>query len=233
MRILLINPNTTAAMTEAMVVSARAVEPDADIIGATAEHGVAAIDGYRDEVLAAAAVIDQIERHEGRFDAAIVGCFGDPGLFAARELTAAPVVGLAEASFLTAMALGRTFSVLTTLDRGAPPILDLVALHGVQSRCASVRATGLTVLQTHSEPDATLHALEREGRHAIELDKAEVLCLGCGGIVGLRGHLERVLGVPVIEAVQAATALAAALVRNDLKTSKARAFAWPESTTLS
>jgi allantoin racemase len=232
MRILLVNPNTTSAMTSDMITSARAVEPTAEIVGVTASHGVAAIDGYRDDVLAAAAVIDAITQHEGTFDAAVVGCFGDPGLFAARELTEAPVVGIAEASFLTAMILGRRFSVLTTLDRGAPPILDLVRLHGVESRCASVRATGLTVLAAHGDPERTLTVLERAGQEAIRSDGAEVLCLGCGGMVGLRERLQDTLGVPVVEAVTAATTLAAGLVRNQLHTSKVRAFTWPEVTTI-
>jgi len=220
-------------MTDEMVEAARAVEPDAEIVGATARHGVAAIDGYRDDVLAAAAVIDQITAHDGHFDGAIVGCFGDPGLFAARELATAPVVGIAESSFLTAMTLGRRFSVLTTLDRGVPPLVDLVRLHGVQSRCASVRSTGLTVLEAHSNADAAADALEREGRLALDLDKADVLCLGCGGMVGLRERLEQNLSVPVIEAVPAATALVCGLVRAGLRTSKIRAFKCPEPTPVS
>jgi allantoin racemase len=230
MRLLLINPNTSASMTEDMVASAQTIAPEAEIIGVTAAHGVAAIDGYRDDVLAATAVIEAIAENAGEFDGAIVGCFGDPGLFAARELTDAPVVGIAEASFLTAMTLGRKFSVLTTLDRGAPTILDLVRVHGVESRCASVRATELTVLEAHGDADAAADALEREGRLALELDKAEVLCLGCGGMVGLRERLESNLSIPVVEAVPAAVGLLTGLVRNGLHTSKARAFKWPEAT---
>jgi allantoin racemase len=232
MRILLINPNTTGSMTDEMVAAARAVEPAVEVIGATARHGVAAIDGYRDDVLAAAAVIDQIEAHAGQFDGAIVGCFGDPGLFAARELTEAPVVGIAEASVLSAMTLGRRFSILTTLDRGVPPLADLVRLHGVESRCASIRASDVTVLDAHENPDAAADALEREGRLAIELDKAEVLCLGCGGMVGLRERLEANLSVPVIEAVPAAMTLVCGLIRNGLRTSKVRAFKAPEATAI-
>jgi allantoin racemase len=228
MRILVINPNASAAMTEDMVRSARAVEPEAEITGATAGHGLPSLEGYGDDGDAAGAVIELIAAHEGSFDAAIVGCFGDPGLYAARELTEAPVVGIAEASFLTAMALGHRFSVLTTLERGAPPILDVIRLHGVESRCASVRSTGLTVLEAHGDADAAASALEREGRLAVELDRAEVLCLGCGGMVGLRERLQDTLGVPVIEAISAATAFAAALIRNDLRTSKVRAFKRPE-----
>jgi allantoin racemase len=230
MRILLINPNTSSAMTDDMVEAAHAVAGEVQIVGATARHGVAAIDGYRDDALAAAAVIDLIVAHEGQFDGAIVGCFGDPGLFAARELTAAPVVGIAESSFLTAMTLGRRFSVLTTLERGVPTLEDLVRLHGVESRCASVRATGLSVLEAHGDADAAVDGLEREGRLAIELDKADVLCLGCGGMVGLRERLQARLNVPVVEAVPAAATLVCGLVHNGLHTSKVRAFKWPEPT---
>ncbi len=115
-------------------------------------------------------------------------------------------MGIAEASFVTAMMLGHRFSVLTTLARGVPPIHDLLRLHGVESRCASVRATGLTVLEAHRDPLAALQSLEREGRIAIEEDEAEVLCLGCGGLLELRSSLEARLGVPVVEAVPAAAA---------------------------
>lgn len=72
MRILLINPNTSTAMTADMVRSAQAVEPEAEIVGVTATHGVAAIDGNRDDVLAAAAVVDAIASHAGGFDAAVL-----------------------------------------------------------------------------------------------------------------------------------------------------------------
>ncbi len=229
MRILLINPNMTVAMTDQMLSAAARVIPDAEVMGVTATRGVAAIDSYRDDVLGAMAVVDALTSHAGSFDGAIVGCFGDPGLFAARELTSSPVVGIGESSFLTAMTLGRRFSVLTTLERGVPPIQDGLRLHGVESRCASVRATGLSVLEAHRDPEAAAAALEREGRLAIELDKAEVLCLGCGGLVNLREHLESRLSVPVVEAVPAAATLLHGLIVNGLKTSKARAFKLPES----
>ena len=101
---------TTASMTAEMVAAAERVVPDAEFVGTTAASGVAALDGFRDDVLGAAAVVKEISANEGSFDAAILGCFAEPGLFAARELTRAPVVGIGEADFLTAMILGRRFS---------------------------------------------------------------------------------------------------------------------------
>lgn len=229
MRILLVNPNTTAAMTEEMADAARTVcSPDCEIVSVTAERGVASIDGYHDELLGAVAVAEAVREREGSFDGAIVACFGDPGLFAARELTEAPVVGIAEASFLLATMLGRRFSVLTTLDRGVPPLEDVVRLYGFESRCASIRATGMTVLEADADPNGAAAALERAGAEAIAHDHADVLCLGCGGLVGLRERLEAAVGIPVVEGVPAAIGLVEALVRAGLKTSKARGFKAPE-----
>ncbi|HEX5147163.1 MAG TPA: aspartate/glutamate racemase family protein [Conexibacter sp.] len=228
-RILLINANTTASMTAAMLESAaETATPGTELLGATAEHGVASIDGYHDEVLGAVAVAEAIRSRDGEFDAAVIACFGDPGLHAARELTERPVVGIAEASFLAAMTLGQRFSVLTTLDRGVPPIEDVVVRYGLTERCASVRASGLTVLEADASPELAADALEREGERAVREDRADVLCLGCGGMVGLRERLERRLGVPVLEGVPVAVALAEALVRCGLSTSKVRGFKHPE-----
>jgi len=223
----------TQAMTDEMVDAAQRVLPGVEVVGVTATRGVAAIDGYRDDVLGAAAVVDAIAAHNGSFDGAIVSCFGDPGLFAARELADAPVVGIGEASYLTAMTVGHRFSVLTTLERGVPTIQDGIRLHGVEARCASVRATGLTVLEADGDPESAADALEREGRLAIDVDKADVLCLGCGGLVDLRVRLESRLGVPVVEAVPAAATLLHGLVANGLRTSKIRAFKQPELTATS
>jgi allantoin racemase len=223
MRLLLVNPNTTEAMTAEMVDAARRVAaPGTEVIGATVEDGVPFIDGYADEALGAAGVARLIAARRGQFDAAIVACFGDPGLYAARELSEAPVVGIAEASFYWAMALAHRFAVVTTIDRAIPGTWDLLRHYGVESRCASVTATGLDVLDIDTG-DASVDAIEAAGRIALAAG-AEALCLGCGAMVGAAQVLEERLGVPVIEAVPAAVTAAESLVRLGLRTSKRTAF---------
>ena len=186
------------------------------------------IDGYYDELLGGHAVVTALQEQEEPFDAVVIACFGDPGLEAARELVDVPVVGIAEASFIAAGVLGRKFSVLTTLDRGMPPIEDTVRRHGFSERCASVRATGLTVLEADSDVERAASSLEQEGRLAIEQDGADVLCLGCGAMVEVRQRLEQRLGVPIVEGPPAAVMLAEGLVRCGLRTSKARGYKHPE-----
>lgn len=223
MRLLLINPNTTAEMTDGMVDAARAVAaPGTEVVGATVSDSVPFIDAYYDEALAAAAVAREVRARAGEFDAAIVACFGDPGLYAAREAAAAPVVGIAEASFHVAMSLAHRFAILTTIERAIPGTLDVLRRYGIESRCAAIEATGLEVLDV-DEGDAAVAALQAAGRRALARG-AEALCLGCGAMVGTGELLAERLGVPAIEAVPAAVMAAESLVRLGLWTSKRLAF---------
>lgn len=217
-------------MTAEMVEAAReVVSPGTEVEGITASGGVATIDGYFDEVVGAASVADMIRENNGSFDATIIGCFGDPGLFAARELTDAPVVGIAEAGFMVATAVGHRFSILTNLERGVPGLDDLVRHYGLSERCASIRATGLSVGDADADRDAAYDAFLPAAEAALRDDRADVLCLACGALLGIRERLEATLGVPVIEGVPAAAVLAEGLVRIGLRTSKLRAFKEPES----
>jgi allantoin racemase len=226
-RLLLINPNTTQSMTDGMAVAARAAaRGGAEIEAVTVESSVPFIDGWYDETIAAAAVARLVSERAGTFDAAIVACFGDPGLYAARELADAPVVGIAEASFLVAMSLGHRFGIVSTVDRATPATWDLLRHYGIEARCAAVEPSEAEVLELDEDPAAALGRIEAAGSRAIAAG-AEVLCLGCGAMVSIRDELEHRLRVPVVEAVPAAVAYAQALVSLGLSTSKIRSFAPP------
>jgi allantoin racemase len=228
-RLLLINPNTTASMTERMADAARAVaRPGTQIEAATVESSVPFIDGWYDETIAAAAVARLVSERAGTFDAAIIACFGDPGLYAARELTDAPVVGIAESSFLLAISLGHRFGIVSTVDRATPATWDLLRHYGIEARCAAVEPSEAEVLELDDDPSAQLDRMLAAGSRAIAAG-AEVLCMGCGAMLSIRTELERRLGVPVVEAVPAAVAYAEALVSLHLVTSKVRSFAPPTS----
>jgi allantoin racemase len=213
-RLLLVNPNTSVSMTDAMVARARAVAaPGTRVEGLTAASGVAGVETAVDDVLAAAAIVELLRDGDRGVDAVVVGCFDDPGVAAARELCAAPVVGIGEASLLLACALGRSFSVLTTTAPGIPIVREQVARAGLSPRLASVRALGLTVLELERDPARGRSAAREAGSRAVGEDGAEALCLGCGTLTDADGGLEADLGVPVIEPVTAAVLQAEALVR--------------------
>ncbi|HYP55334.1 MAG TPA: aspartate/glutamate racemase family protein [Solirubrobacterales bacterium] len=224
MRVCLLNPNSTETMTEEMVAAARAVAAaGTEVEGATAREAPATIEGYRDEALAAAAVARIVAETGDRFDAFVIACFGDPGLHAARESFAGPVVGIAEASFMLALGLGHRFAILTNTASDVPEMEELVRRYGLAERCSGVEPVALGVAEADADREAAFPAYEAAGRTAIAAG-AEVLCLGCGPMLGLRERLERSLGAPVLEPVPAGVAVAEALLRLGLATSKLGAF---------
>src|SRR6266567_729094 len=108
MRLLLINSNTTEAITTLLVDAARRlVDPSVTVIGATARFGARYIASRTAYAIAGHAALDAYAEHGRGADAAIIACFGDPGLLALREIAPVPVVGMAEASCRLAAARGR------------------------------------------------------------------------------------------------------------------------------
>ena len=79
--------------------------------------------------------------------------YGEHGREGLQELLDVPVVDITEAAARTAMFLGHKYSVVTTLDRAVPLIEDRLKLAGLDARCASVRASGMAVLELEDDPE--------------------------------------------------------------------------------
>jgi len=220
MRILVANVNTTTSMT------ARA-ESGTEIIGVTPRFGADSCEGNFESYLAAIAVMDAITSYPEPFDAVIQAGYGEHGREGLQELLEVPVVDITEAAASTAMYLGHKYSVVTTLDRTVPLIEDRLKLAGLDARCASVRASGLGVLELESDPDRAVEAIVSQAREAVESDHAEVICLGCGGMAELEAKVSAATGVPIVDGVRAAVTIAEGLVRMGLRTSKVRTYATP------
>jgi len=228
MRILVVNVNTTASMTRAIGDSARsAASPGTEIVELTPRFGAESCEGNFESYLAALAVMDAVQRYEGPYDAVIQAGYGEHGREGLQELLEVPIVDITEAAASTAMFLGHRYSVVTTLDRTVPLIEDRLKLAGLDARCASVRASGLGVLELESDPERAVAAIAGQARLAVEQDKAEVICLGCGGMAELEEAVAAATGVPIVDGVRSAVGIAESLVRMGLKTSKVRTYAPP------
>ncbi|MFD4972222.1 aspartate/glutamate racemase family protein [Streptomyces sp. NPDC058424] len=233
MRILIANVNTTASMTETIRAQAAAsASPGVEIVGLTPSFGPESVEGNFESYLAAVAVMDRIVRYDEPYDAVIQAGYGEHGREGLQELLDVPVVDITEAAAQVAMLIGRTYSVVTTLDRAVPQIQDRLLLAGLSERCASVRASGLPVLELEADPARAADAIVAEARRAVDEDRAEVICLGCGGMAGLDQKISAATGVPVVDGVAAAVTLAEGLVRLDLSTSKVRSYAPPRPKTV-
>lgn len=229
MKIKVINPNTNLDMTENIGrVADRYTANDTEIVAVSPDRGPDSIESYYDDYLAVPGLLEEIIKDSDEYDAFVNACWGDPGLDACREVTDRPVVGIAEGSMYVANMLGATFSVATIIPRAEDFITEAVRKAGLESKCASVRCTDLTVAETEETRDAARDALLEASRRAIEEDGAEVICLGCAGMGGLDGPIEEELPVPVIDSVAAGSVLAESLVQLGKQTSKRLTYRTPE-----
>lgn len=193
------------------------------------ETGPSSIESAYEEMLAIPATLDLIRDCErDGFDAAIIGCFGDPGLEAARELVRMPVIGPAESSMLLAASLGHKFSILTIYDSLIAGQEHLAHKAGVAAKLASVRATNIAVLDLMQDRAATLDRLIEVSRACVKQDRADSILLGCMtmSFLDLAETVSAEVGVPVINAGKAALKLAETQVSMGL-THSATAFAPP------
>lgn len=229
--ILLINPNSTASMTEQARRSAVRFAAQGTVIEAvTCDGAPASIEGHRDESLAVPLMLAQIHAGEARgVQAHVIACFDDPGLRAAREIARGPVVGICQAAVQVAMTIAARFSVVTTLPRSVPIIEDLVRSYGAGHACRRVRAIDLPVLALEARPDEAEARLLAEIHAAQTQDAAEAIVLGCAGMSDLCDRLTAATGMPVIDGVTAAVKIAEAMVGAGYTTSKIGAYAWPRT----
>jgi allantoin racemase len=212
MRLLLLNPNTTTALTDRMVAAANLVSASTtEITPLTAPRGVPYIATRAEAQIGGAIALEMLAECHGDFDAAIIAAFGDPGLGGARELFALPIIGLAEAGMLMACTLGRQFSIVTFASALEPWYRECVQWHGLGSRCASIRTLGGAFTSISDVQDEKESLLVELAQTAITQDGADVILLAGAPLAGLAGKVRDRLPVPVIDCVGAAVKMAEGL----------------------
>jgi allantoin racemase len=205
-RVLLINPNTNAATTEAMLAIARAAAPaGVEIEGITARFGADLIEVEETLETASHAVAEILASEAAGHDGVVIAAFGDPGL--ERAPRKQNVVGIAEAGMHAAAQGGRRFSIVTTTSGLADPIKRLVSRYGLEKQFASLRFTEGPTAALMGDPEALANALKKAASEARDLDGAEAVVIGGGPLARAARRLAVELALPIIEPVPEAIKL--------------------------
>ena len=229
MRIKVINPNTTKAMTDKIGLAARQVAaPGTTIVATNSSKGPVSIEGHYDEAVSVVGLLEEIRQGEAEgVDGYVIACFGDPGLLAAREIARGPVIGIAEAAMHSASFIATGFSVVTTLDRTCVIAAHLAEGYGMARFCRNIRACDISVLDLENRCSNACRLITEECRRALVEDRSGAIVLGCAGMADLAVDISRDIGAPVIEGVSAAVKLVESLVKLGLNTSKLGDLAYP------
>lgn len=214
MRLLIINPNTTAQMTARMLHEAeRLAHPGVTWRASTGRFGAPYIASRAASAVAGHAALDAFARDGEGCDAVLLACFGDPGLAALKELSPVPVIGMAEAACLLACTLAQKFSIVTGGERWPAMLEEFVAGQGLSSRLASVRAVAPTGDMIARDPDGARAVLAQAVRDCVGEDGAGVVILAGAGLVGLADTLADVVEVPVLCSFRAGAEATVAIAR--------------------
>jgi allantoin racemase len=224
MKILLLNPNTSEAITTRLLETAQLVAaPGTEIIPSTAPRGFPYISSRAEAQIAGAIALETLAERAGTFDSAIIAAFGDPGLIGARELFDQPIIGMSEAAMLTACMLGKRFGIVSFAAQMAPWYWECVEMHGLSGRCSGIHCLDgafSSVAEVQVEKEAALVAL---AQNAVEAG-ADVVILAGAPLAGLAAKVAHLIPVPLVDQVQAALKQAETLAL--LKPLKARAGAF-------
>jgi len=182
-----------------------ATAPGTEIDVVSLPRGPMHLEYHYYEALVLADTLHEVRRAEVEgYDAAVIGCFYDPGLMEAREITDRLVVTApAESAMHIATTLGHTFSVIVGRKKWIPKMHENVVKYGFSTRLASFKSVELGVYDFQRDKQETARRLRQAAKEAVEVDRAEVIILGCTGEFGFHEELQQELGVPVIDAVLA------------------------------
>lgn len=196
-RILIINPNTSEAVTHKVVAACEAIYPQHQWRGVTARIGAAYIASETAYAMAGHAVLDAYAEHYDGHDAVMLACFGDPGLLALREVATVPVVGLAQASFEAAQRLG-PFAVVTGGKAWGPMLERFARANGLDAQLVGIYTVELTGSQIAAAPEAAMDSLAAACQQGLNAGAQQVV-LGGAALTGLAHLLQARLGVAVLD----------------------------------
>lgn len=228
----IINPNTSRAMSRDIRSTAERIFEGSpwSVLAVNAPAGPESLESWRDYQLAGATIMPLVEEHSDA-DGFVLACFGDPGLYALKEISPVPVVGIAEAAMSFALLAGGRFGILAGMDRAVTLMDSMVKTYGLEGRYAGTVPLSMRVLAFEEDREATLAALEASARDLAGRG-ADVLLLGCAGLTGFRRDLAGRVPLAVIDPVEAGCRALRALVEAGIGTGRSGLYAKPAAQTM-
>jgi len=215
-RLLVINPNTSASVSALVQHHVQqAAGPNVQVDTVTARFGAPYIACEASYAVAGHALLDAWAADQSVSplfapDAVLIACFGDPGLWALRESSAAPVTGLAEASFLQASQHGG-FAVVTGGAAWKPMLQRLAMGLGVYEQVVDIHTVAPSGVELANDPQAAIQLLAQACADMATRPGVRSIVLGGAGLAGMAAAVQPHVPVPVIDSVLAGTTHALAL----------------------
>lgn len=206
MRLLIINPNTSAGVTARIREAANAVAMPGDAFTTLCPaYGPNLIVTQDDADRATRAVVDTVKANTGPYDGIVLASFGDTGAEEVRALRPnMPVIGIASAAFSIARALGGPFGIVTFGQDLIPSLREKAMEAGLEDLLIDTIALNNDdfgdpgTVQSRYNAGLLQLCLEMHRRGATSV------VMGGGPLAGLAAKIASRCPIPVIDGTQAA-----------------------------
>lgn len=223
-QILLVNPNSSEKMTADIQ---KTVEdlllPGYTVTVINTPGAPEVLESFTDYTVAGTEVIrtlSELKNSGKHYDGVLLACFGDPSLYAIKEVCDVPVIGIAECAMSMALLLGFKFSILAASSKAKPMMESAVKQYGLEGRMASVETFNLNIENFVNDKEILRSCILNSAAAAKEKG-AEILILGCAGMTMVGGEIEAEVGIPVIDPIKAGVVTLRAIIDAKLSVSKA------------
>lgn len=206
-RLLVINPNTSGPVTRDLHTQLQAaLGPSVAVDATTARFGAPYIADEASYAVAAHATLDAWAHHTAGgtpADAVLIGCFGDPGLYALREVCPGPVTGLAEAALAQAARLGQC-AIVTGGERWGP-MLERICAGLPHGGCVKgIVTVSMTGGEMRADPTAAEAVLRSACQQAMARHPGiNSIIVGGAALGGWAARLQAQVPLPLIDSVLA------------------------------
>ena len=229
MRILVVNANTSAIVTEKVTIEARrSAAADTEILAVTGTFGPRIIGSRAENAIAEHSTIALAAQHAEGCAAMVIAVSYDTGLRGARELLPIPVVGMTEAGLLTACMLGGRIGVIVFGRRVLPLYQELIASYGLALRIAGWRVIESTAAYARGAHDDLDREIVATASDLIDRDFAETIVLTGAVMAGVPRRLQPQVAVPVIDCIACGVRQAELLARLALPKPRTGSYAPPQ-----
>jgi allantoin racemase len=205
MKLLLINPNTSAHVTERMLNAARiSMGTHAQVVGVTGLRGPAVVSSRTENTLAGAHALELAAEHASDVDAVVLGVSTDAGLAALRELLDVPVTGMLQASLVSAAQLGSRLGLLTLGERMLPIYQEQTLAYGMGTRVVAWCGATFPALYESKPGPEVVDLLYEKAMALVEQHDLDALIFSGAVLAGYREAVAQRLPVPLVDGTEAA-----------------------------
>lgn len=194
MRVLVINPNSTEAMTAHVAALLQPLlEIGSNILQHTARDGppvIATQETFDGAAKAACDALGLAVEKVQHVDHVLLACFGDPGLEAMRFTTATPITGLAQASMQLAERMKKPYTLVTAGKAWEAILVQRFRQWGAGPLFCGVRVIDGTGQDVFNDPLAALPAVQF-AVEAARAQGAEHIILGGAAFAGYKAVMQK------------------------------------------